>query len=1124
MDEQLKVPTLLVGLGGIGSKVVDEIYDMIPEQMRDVIAVHAFDTNINDISKLKHIKNNVTQTSTDWTVKNYLDMADESVSYWFPSEVRELLRKPLTDGAGQVRCVSRLAYRSAIEEGKLSDLQTQIRDIFVARGLRNTSSVRVMIVSSLVGGTGAGIFLQAAMYLREILEREFNKNAIIVRGAFLLADPLVMTKTLDESQWENVMTNCYACMKELNAITVNASSAGLNSNRNVNIELEYRPKQVDNEGKETHIITSRNLPYDFSFLYDSENIKGENLRNFDNYLSQMTRTIYLQLFSPIASHSFSEEDNFMIRLIKEKGLNRYCGAGASSLIYPYEDIIKYCAIRRAYESISVEWLQVDWDYNDEIKLYEQDRQAGVKRERPAIHQRYVDILNRLTHGNNPDPFYNAIIHSTQLRNDQDQEIGNKADLFVQSVLEFIEDIAKKNETLESLKEICSVKHTVFKKPQTASKAVRKNEENLQHYQNEVFGTVRTDLSFIISNVTKRGCSRPSVEDYELNTWMLSRPAPLHPVAVRFLLYSIRNILTPMVQDLQEKNKNLEAKINSYPIAYSLDETNIIEDATDRIRIASKQGAIGKFFGNKLKEFGETYIDQSNRQAQRLSVFRIQKLKEGVLTELLATIIELSESWENFFLKLNDVHADLQEKMFSYRDKHDENSDPTIVYVLANREYKENMWEDIQTALANNELSPDMCKNLYKERYAEFCADYFHLGTSTTHSAKSLGEELVSWNTKVLKSSDKLRYTVVKALKEEARRKNIENVDDHIRSQIRRISELARPYTPTNSTTQLQDQSYWGINNECAKELDTDKMQNVFGAQSRLVKDSHFPETEILRYSARYGYKVEDFAKFESKGPGGKYYTAYQKRVSLLEHGDETITPHLDKRWHKPAFLQDLNQDIVKQDKQKIFQTFFYGLGYQMFYHSTPYGRKIWEIRQKDRGVLTVFTGDTPASATYYGLLEALHHNPSIVEAVLKQGHQMWDDELKSKNVSSFHDHALLQTLAIDKFRQDNIIDILYDFFTENDEHAEKLSQEAFKELLNMVKELSISSTRDDQGAIQAELSALKLFHKNCKRRENEQTFRNFINPFTSRIAELEKDLDKQDMGNIDGINIDGKTP
>ncbi|HNI45500.1 MAG TPA: tubulin-like doman-containing protein, partial [Chitinophagales bacterium] len=250
------VPTILIGLGGLGSYIVDSIYSQIPADKREFVAIHAFDTNVNDLSKLKNLKaENLTQTSTNWTVGEYLRMADPSVKDWFPFEQSEVLRKSLTDGAGQIRSVSRLAYRAAMESGKLGNLHNSINHIFRETGGSMTSSARVMIVCSIVGGTGAGIFLQTAMYMRDLLELDFQRKNVLIRGAFILPDCLVLSNVIHGDEIENVRANAYASIKELNAITRNAAGG---SDANINIELEYKPNQVDSQGRLAHVISQRN--------------------------------------------------------------------------------------------------------------------------------------------------------------------------------------------------------------------------------------------------------------------------------------------------------------------------------------------------------------------------------------------------------------------------------------------------------------------------------------------------------------------------------------------------------------------------------------------------------------------------------------------------------------------------------------------------------------------------------------------------------------------------------------------------------------------------------------------------------------------------------------------------
>ena len=83
------IPTILIGLGGIGSTVVTRVYRQIPRKLRNLVPVHIFDTNINDLQGLKKIlgEQRVTQTSRAIRVGQYLQAKDPDspIFQWFPS-------------------------------------------------------------------------------------------------------------------------------------------------------------------------------------------------------------------------------------------------------------------------------------------------------------------------------------------------------------------------------------------------------------------------------------------------------------------------------------------------------------------------------------------------------------------------------------------------------------------------------------------------------------------------------------------------------------------------------------------------------------------------------------------------------------------------------------------------------------------------------------------------------------------------------------------------------------------------------------------------------------------------------------------------------------------------------
>ena len=100
----MNAPTLLIGLGGTGCKIIERVSKMVTPEQRNNIAFAVFDTDINDLRAIEErnpfIK--IIQTSTKQTVGEYLDKDTNARDTWFP--VNAILNgKTLTEGAGQVR-------------------------------------------------------------------------------------------------------------------------------------------------------------------------------------------------------------------------------------------------------------------------------------------------------------------------------------------------------------------------------------------------------------------------------------------------------------------------------------------------------------------------------------------------------------------------------------------------------------------------------------------------------------------------------------------------------------------------------------------------------------------------------------------------------------------------------------------------------------------------------------------------------------------------------------------------------------------------------------------------------------------------------------------------------------
>ena len=153
-------PTLIIGLGGTGCEIASRVDRLTNEEQRKFVRFVHFDTDANELrmrrEETPYIK--VVQTSSRLTVGQALRNDREARENSFPSNL-QLLNKPLTEGAGQVRSISKLAFDACVREGRIAPLHEAIDELQKLNGDSMAQAMRVVIVSTLVGGTGSGILL-----------------------------------------------------------------------------------------------------------------------------------------------------------------------------------------------------------------------------------------------------------------------------------------------------------------------------------------------------------------------------------------------------------------------------------------------------------------------------------------------------------------------------------------------------------------------------------------------------------------------------------------------------------------------------------------------------------------------------------------------------------------------------------------------------------------------------------------------------------------------------------------------------------------------------------------------------------------------------------------------------
>jgi len=983
-------PTLLIGLGGMGCQVIDMVYGMIPPDRRKGVGVHGFDTDVNSIGQLKNIAGHVTQTSTTgMTVGEYVHREPQVTSWLQENPI--LYRKTLEAGAGQIRACSRLAFRSKMQEGGLLGLERELDSLFPVQGGEYHQGVRVLVVSSLAGGTGSGLFLQIAMNIRDIMATRFNRDRILIRGAFILPDILINSGQLEKTKIEQVRANAYASVKELNAIT-RAAWNNWGDYPGVTIELEYKPDQVDFEGRTIHAITLNQLPYDFCFLYDYENTSGENLKgSLDNYMDQVARSVYVQLFSPISDNQFSKEDNQIRSSMKDGGLNYICGSGVSTLVYPYDHLLDYCALKWGVAALDDSWLLLDKMFQDEMKAYEADRNLGYRREELKRGQRYIDDFNSRAHGENPSPFIRLAESQVRIMDENANPGKYKAELLIDALKKRVEAVLDADETLRRFDKSCELDRGRINLKDMARYEIADMEQRLESFRREIESKIpeyKTALYYEFMGLDSRSENRKENREYSLNTWMLLKNKPLHPVAVRFVLYQLEIQMESLITQLQKNNIESREKIKKYREIYDLKETDTRESAEDRVADALKQGLLGSLFKSSFKQFIEEYDQKSRSQRNALNEYKNNYLLELVLTSVLREVRGLIQEWERFFANLAETQSSLINELNRKERQYDQQIDPTVNIVLASSGALQNFWEEMRLNLVSNILPDDIAEQMYMALYRYHISMIRGELTEPVKVDQLYRENVLGYCREALRTryAENLDMNVVQALRHEARLKGIPIPDQmaYIADRIKPLLNQARPFI--SDVQEVAELPYWGIHPDTETELGQYLCQDIFTGHE--ISDSAFSRYEIIAYKVQYGLLAEQLHKFspeikssEYNKNAGSYFYAYKKQVKNLLTGADGFeyTPHLDKRWHLTAFMPDINISEIERDLENIDHAFIMGIVYDWLPVTTVEGSWVYQV-----------CGDTTSLMLMNGnrvkgypseLYRALGHNPVIVEYI-----------------------------------------------------------------------------------------------------------------------------------------------
>lgn len=1025
-------PTLLVGLGGTGSKIVCRVANLVSDEQRDNLAFAVFDTDINELRDIQRRNPFVKtiQTSTKLSVGEYLNIDTHARDTWFP--VNAILNsKTLTEGAGQVRAISRLAFDTALRAGKMEPLHEAIQDLYKLDEGRSEQALRVIIVSSLAGGTGSGLILPVALYIKNYLATHFRQSANITRGFFIL--PEVFEEVIPgQAERNNLRSNAYATLRELDAFLMKGD-ATLPDMYKASVKMEI--PRVASAGYEDYTIR----PYDFCFLFDAQNAEGTKLNSFDQYLDHAANCIYAQSIGPMNKRSNSSEDNTIRRLCEERGRNRYAGAGSSMLIYPVEDVKKYISLHWARESVSEQWLIFDKLFKEQSKRNSiATAQGKGKVFNNDAARSYVTTVETMAKDKNP--FAKEIVRACGIYDgDGVSKRGDKWTEYVTALVNKIQmDESSGQPDLDAQREMTMARISRL----DAGKGERDTDggpwqpfvdayREIEKYRGMIVRRAEETADTIAYAMFKGSGDSVTTDKvrHRLETYLRDSDGDfMHPCAVRYFLYKSLELLKIQKALVDNKNRDAIELFENFAASQfddpTTDAVETIEDLSKR-KIALFNRITGKLTGDQ-----QNLRDAYSNYMAIIDEYRVDAVLALVLEEGISYVSELCKAFQDFFMSFDSRVASIDRRIAGIVKKYEHTKGRTARYVCASATCLKKMTEQFPYTGSAIKIDSQLAEDIYIKvrKYSMLTNkpqnDSFFTEIFDVNILKYFEDSLMRLH------QSEVDKDIISALEAEVNLEQEEYdenaVDQYIRKVIRSTRALSSPFIEKPLGEEREPIYACAFNPELNPHDDSarshlvDKeLKNVGG-----VEDEDITKNMILFYQSIYGLRANDLSKFAppqysltSKREGGEYYKAYFELIELIHpesHRSKAITPHIDRWWHVVTKLPDLDDGNQASQEQRIYAAFFWGLlcDYvdlrDIGADRQAYRLKVDELNMDDETDVLVVSNGTPCDHLYE-VLDSFAIYPELVNRVLDRVAQQTEDDVE--NATPVEEGLLLANIS-----------------------------------------------------------------------------------------------------------------
>lgn len=971
--------TILIGLGGTGSRTVNNVAKILNANGERIneggLCCAVLDTNDNDNKYIEATGTGVPviPTSKAQNIGEYL----EEYSYlnmeeWCPSSPA-FLEESMIDGASEIRVKSRIAFMDCVKSGTIKKLETMINKV-----VKNDdkSKIRIMIVSSISGGTGSGSFIQVALWLRKHLD----KSQITIRGIFLLPD--VFVSSIEDIRKNKTTTtrhycNAYAAIRELNTITKIKKSG-----------IDNLPERLALDGlfdSETDSCQGKPV-YDFAFFIDDVDKNGVKLDDIGQYEELVAQLVYMQMHAPMKDDMYSEEDNAFLSFVdNEEPL--YGSCGTSRAIYPVDSIRKYCVCRAVSDSLSDGWRKLDEEI-EALRQEKEDRESeGIySGEEFAPRTEYIRLFDKKIETKEEkagkDRFFLTLFKDVK----NERRHKGDDDKIAISYTDKVDDFIKLLKTSEIEKAVLKYSGTddyyIEKEAFVASDnseedildRVKKDESGLEEALDTFDKNADEYASTILDSLLPYNMDEVSANNkcsiYGLLTKKdeTGKVTYVHPVAARYLLYKLVAAIEKGMNGIVLEHSRTNA-LSGGEVGTQFDNEKTSETETDpKAYLESKKWYQRKeaFIDNlegKYAEFINSKIELCLAYERDCLLLKVY----GLLKERVNGLILHMEA---FFESLTEVQKKMTRDISENLRETKEIEGKTL-FVCANEFCKEKIYSSLNFGAGKGDSKIN--KSVIDSVYGCYCAEkrpnttankrYANVDIATAFLMESIGAYIKRIDEDP-NNSKKVNMDIYTALcresdfcreDEEAGKSSLDRLDistgkikadttaeENHRDEFEKFKDklygMAAPFLdydrelPRNALgeTTSREKTFWGFSSKVNESCPY--VGAVLGINADLQADDGYNENELYCYRAVYGLEAKYIPKFNEM-KNGLYYKCYKSVISEMvkaaagkkKERAYVSSPHLDKNWHK--FLPYVTSDKQYQSELDFYHGVWLAIAY-----------------------------------------------------------------------------------------------------------------------------------------------------------------------------------------------------